>query len=80
MARVYSILIALEGFEGPILVFGASEDKQLPVKLSRHLAKALKESDFDTTYVELDGARHFNVARHPDNEGAVKRFLDNLEN
>ena len=74
----YDNIEALNGFAGHVLVIGASEDKQLPVGLSRELADKLKEAGRDVTYVELDGAGHMNVSSHPEYPATISRFTDDL--
>lgn len=53
---------ALEGFEAPVLVLGARKDLTLPVRLSRELAKDLKQAGQNVTYEEFAEANHISVA------------------
>jgi hypothetical protein len=55
----YDNATALKDFKGPILVFGATKDKTLPVQLARSLNTALKAEGLDVTYVEFCGRRSF---------------------
>lgn len=77
--KTYDNVIALKNFEGPILVIGASKDRQLPVTLSRNLAKRLENEAHKVTYTELNGAQHMNVSHHPDYTETIRSFIDKLK-
>lgn len=62
---------ALKGFRGPILVFGATKDKTLPVQLARSLDKALKAEGLDVSYVEFPEGGHSTSAHEPGFREAV---------
>jgi pimeloyl-ACP methyl ester carboxylesterase len=71
----YDNATALKDFKGPILVFGATQDKTLPVQLARSLNKALKEEGLDVTYVEFPDGGHSTSAHEPGFREAVDRVF-----
>jgi pimeloyl-ACP methyl ester carboxylesterase len=67
----YDNATALKDFKGPVLVFGATQDKTLPVQLARSLDKALKDERLDVTYVEFPNGGHSTSPHEPGFREAV---------
>lgn len=76
----YDNVSGLRGFNGLVLVIGASKDKTLPVRLSRSLARGLKQSDHRVTYLELKGAGHTTAPKHANFTPEVRAFWDTISN
>ena len=56
---------ALSGFGGRVLVLGAGQDQQVPVRLARDLAAGLEAAGVAVTYREFAEAGHENIADMP---------------
>lgn len=59
--KTFDLTQMLDGFNGPILVIGAGKDNTLPTPLAREVAKTLKESGLNVTYVEYPEMGHLNA-------------------
>ena len=72
----YDTAAALDGFDGRVVVLGAGQDRQLPVKLSRQLAEALERRGRDVVYLEFDEAGHLSI---PAADGFRARIVEAVE-
>jgi pimeloyl-ACP methyl ester carboxylesterase len=71
----YDNALAMDGFRGPILIFGALNDDTLPVELSRSLNAQLQARGLNATYVESTSAGHASLPQSPEFTPALKAFF-----
>lgn len=71
----FDSVAALSGFDGRVLVLGAGEDRQVPVRLARDLADGLEAVGVDVTYAEFPEAGHETVASAPGFAGTMRGWL-----
>ena len=65
----------LAPMQGPILILAGARDRTLPVRLSRSLAAAARESRHDVDYVEFADAGHTDIPLAQGFEAAVTAYV-----
>lgn len=75
----FDVALALQQFDGPILLMGGKKDKVLKVELTHTLYDALVQQSNDVTLQIFEESGHENIYKHPNYQEVMRAFYSQFE-